>query len=171
MSHKRDEEIKRILLYAKGLGIRIRIANYSWDDSGEWAHSPVSEININKRVHTSKTELILTMLHEIGHHLHYIHNNKAEIPDTVLLELDYKKQGKKVPKKERKKLYEYEASGISFMEIIATELGLTIPNWKVKKAMEFDTWVYEYYYNVGNYPNKDQLKTKNKELNLKYRGK
>lgn len=162
MSHPRDEELRRILLYAKGLGIKIRIANYAWDDSGEFAHEPVSEININKRVHTSKTELILTILHELGHHLYFVYTKK-EIPEAAYV--------KKASKRERKKLYEYEAAGIAYMLIIWTELNLKIPRWKVEKSMEQDTWVYEFYYLNNRYPNKKEKQNKNIELNLKYKGK
>lgn len=159
MSHPRDAEIKRIVLYCKGLDIKVRIANYAWEDAGEFAHEPVSEININKRTHTSKTELILTLLHEISHHYYWIHT-KIPIPE-----------GENSSKRYRKKLYEWESNSLVTMLTLWTELQLKIPKWKVEMAIESDSWAYQFFYEHGRFPNRKERKQKNKELNLKYKGK
>lgn len=166
----RDEELKRIRLYARGLGVKLTIKNYNWDDFGEWSNKPTHEININKRIHGSKTELIFTILHELGHVMYYAHNGNVDIPEAVLLESKRNKKDKPIPKKERKKIYEYEKNGISYMEIIAKELDLKIPMWKVLVAQEFDIWVYEYYYENGDYPPTSLSKEMKKKIQNKHKG-
>lgn len=152
----RDKEINRILLYCKGLGIRVRIANYSWEDAGEWSSDPKAEININKRVHTTKTELILTLLHEAAHHIYFTYTKKP-VPEAAY-------ESGPHSKKARQKLYEYEAAGIAYMSNLYTELQLGIPLWKVKRAMAQDTWAYEVYALTGEFPSKSERKLKYKAL-------
>jgi hypothetical protein len=157
----RDREIARILLYAKGLGLRVRIANYAHNEAGDWGHDPIAEITINKRVHTTKTELILTLLHELGHAVYFAYT-KQPIPKAAY-------ESGPHTKKARRKLYEYEAAGIAYMSNLYTELQLGIPLWKVKRAMEQDTWAYEVYMLTGEFPSKTERKEKYKSLTVKYK--
>lgn len=157
---KIDDELTRVIMYAKSLGIKVRIANYSWNDAAVWASEPILEININKRKHTSKTELILTILHETAHNMHFAYT-KEPVP------INYDKEN--MSKRDRKKIYDYEAAGIKYMENIAIELNLSIPIWKVRKAMEIDLWQYEFFWQHARYPNKLEKRQKNKDLTTKYK--
>lgn len=157
----RDKEIERIRLYCRGLGIRLTIKDYPWDDSAEWSNEPKHIINVNKRRNVTKTQLILTLLHEIAHAIFHIHTG-IEIPDASILP-------EPVSKKERKKLYEFEKDSLAYMPIIYKELSLKIPEWKVNVAKEIDAWFYEYYYLNGKYPSKKEAKAELNAIEAKYK--
>lgn len=166
-----DNEIERIKKYCAGLGIKIRfINNVSPVGVATWAADPY-EIDIFTKEHKSKTSLITSVLHELGHHFYYIHNNKPEIPDAYILDANRKLGDPPISKIERKKILDYERAGISYMATIATELRLKIPLWKIYVRMDHDVWVYEQYYENGDTPNIKLRKQKLKELTLKYKGK
>lgn len=170
----RDEEIARMTKYANGLGIKvvfIRDARRSQkvSDYAQWTNDP-PEILIYVPKHKSKTEIIMTFLHELGHNFYWVHNNKPEIPDAYLLEENRKRTDPPIPKNKRKQILDYERAGISYMKIIATELDLKVPMWKVELHQEHDLWVYEYYYEHGRYPSKKESRTKFQELKTKHEG-
>lgn len=163
MSSKiRDEELKRIVLYAKGLGIKIRIRDFDFQDAALWGPDP-AEIDVNLKKHRgNKTALILSILHELAHHIHFRHT-KEPIPDEVL------EDQLSLSKKKRKKIYEYEAKGIAYMSLIATELDLKISAKKIEKAMEFDTFQYAHYYETGKWLTSKEKRQKHRELKEKYK--
>lgn len=156
-----DDELIRVEKYIAGLGITLKKSTNN-DEIAEW--SPHS-ITVNVNIHKTTTDLILTLLHELGHHLHYMHNGKPEIPDEVLLEPE------ETTKAQRKKIYEYEKPGIELMPTIAIELGLKIPMWKVYMQSTIDLWAYEYFCEEGDYPSQNQKNIKKKELTKIYKGK
>ena len=61
---KRDEEFKRLVFYAKGLGLKVTVYNKKADSFGSWDGQ---EIKIYWGKGQSKTDLVLTLLHELGH--------------------------------------------------------------------------------------------------------
>lgn len=162
-----DNELARIEKYIAGLGIKL-IKRQKQDkdsdtkDYGSW--SP-GEIEIFPNEHKTKTDLIMTLLHEIGHHLYYQHNDKPEIPNEILIAYSI------MTKAQRKKIYEYEKNGISLMPTIAIELGLKIPLYKIYLQSEFDIWQYEVFYETGEFPNAKERNLKIKELKKLYKGK
>lgn len=172
MSKRRDEEIARMVKYANGLGIRVRMISddIRTGNSATWSLDPPT-IEIFTKDNKSKTKLILTFLHELAHHIYWIHNGKPEIPEAYLTEDNREKDSPPISKSERKAIYDYERLGIQYMRTIAIELDLKIPMWKVDMAQEYDLWVYEYYYESGYFPkNKICLKMKRALLN-KYKTK
>lgn len=121
------------------------------------------ELYVNKA--KSQTDLLLTLLHELGHYMDYKRGNK-QIPDAWLLEdqrmSDY---DPKLTKKQRKTIYLDEVKGIKLMPEIAKELDLKIPKYKIYANMWFDIWSYRYYYDTGNFaPDKIRAKQKRKFL-------
>lgn len=62
------------------------------------------------------------------------------------------KNGPPTPKHLRKKIWDVEAAGTAYWDIIYKDTGLKIPMWKVEAAKEFDTWMYEVYYETGHFP-------------------
>lgn len=162
-----DLEIARIEKYVAGLGIKLikhtkQAKGAETQDLGAW--SP-HEIDIYINEHKTKIDLILTLLHELGHHIHYMHNERPEIPDEVMLPLA------SLTKTQRKKILDYERNGIALMPTIAIELNLKIPMWKVYMQSVMDTWMYEYLYEHGHYPNSKIKKAKKQELVKLYKGK
>lgn len=165
----RDQEIKRLILYAKAMGVKITIRNYAFSEYGEFANEPTLIVNINKRVHSSKTELIMTLLHELSHCRFSILNNKP-ISDGWILE-DEREDGqkKKVPKKLRKEIAKFEIESLELMPTIASELNLKISMNKIMAQKELDQWVYSFYEDKGDFPIESKKKIKWKELQEKYK--
>lgn len=162
-----DDELARLEKYIAGLGIKLikrskQEAGSQSVDFGTWCPG---EIELYFNEHSTKVELILTLLHEIGHQLYYMHNDKPAIPSEVLLPIET------LTKAQRKKILDYEKSGIALMPIIAIELGLKIPLWKVYRQVELDTFMYEYFYEHGIYPTAKARKAEKLALNKLYKGK
>lgn len=167
----RDRELERIRKYCQGLGITLKLLSKS-DDSyfsgvATWSPDPY-EIVIYTSKHRSKTEVILSIMHELSHHIFYLHNGKPDIPEAYAKEAARENSSSpSISKHERKKIYDYERLSIAYMLSIATELDLKIPNHKIELQMYIDTWMYEHYYNTGNFPTTKELAAKKKELKRK----
>ena len=163
----RDDEIKRLIFYAKALGVKITIRDYNSPNAGEWAHDPISVISINKKLHNNKTQLILTILHELAHAKFFILNKKP-VPEAFILEAERASRADpQVPKSDRKKMMEYEVNGLELMPDIARDIGLKIKMNKILLTKELDQWTYIYYYEYGNFPTALERKAKKKELKNK----
>jgi hypothetical protein len=162
-----DKELARLEKYIEGLGITLIKRSKQDKDSettnyGTWSHNEI-ELFVNE--HATKTEIILTLLHELGHQVYFKHHDQPPIPDEVMLPLST------LTKSQRKKILDYERNGIEYMPTIAIELGLKIPLFKVYLQSEYDIWQYEYLYEHGKYPGIKERKLKKKELTKKYKGK
>lgn len=162
-----DNELARIEKYIAGLGISLkkRVQSESNAQKANDATWSPNEIELFIHKNEKKTSIILTMLHEIGHQLYYMHNERPEIPDEVMLPTT------RLTKAQRKKILDYERAGISLMPTIAIELNLKIPMWKVYAQTEFDIWIFEYFYEYGKYPLMKERNLKIKELKKLYKGK
>lgn len=161
-----DSEIARIEKYIAGLGIKLikrtkQAKDAETKDYGSWS---INEIEIYTNEHKTKTDLILTLIHEISHQVFYAHN-KIEIPDEVLLPIAT------LTKAQRKRILDYEKAGIELMPTIAIELNLKLPLYKIYVASELDIWMYEHLHEHGKYPNSKTKKLKKQELVKKYKGK
>lgn len=163
----RDDEIKRLILYGKALGVKITIRNYAFDEEGEIGDEPHVFININKRKHSSKTALIMTLLHELSH-AKYININNGVISEAWILEAERKPE-KKLLKKLRKEIVDFELNSLDYMLDIAAELKISISINKIKRQLEMDKWAYEYYYSTGSWATKNLVKNKWKDLQEKYK--
>lgn len=148
----RDKEIERMRKYAQGLGIKvvIRKGNKRCKDGGYWSSKPPM-IEVLCYSNTSKTDIIVILLHELGHHLDWIYKNRKEDKNlNQALEKHWNKQ--KLTRKERYLIRQTEYDGIGYMSVIAHELGLKIPEYKIKAEMDLDRWTYDYFYETGKFP-------------------
>lgn len=170
----RDDEFKRLLKYAAALGIKVSITNSTARESAYWLLDG-SEIVINNKYQESKTEKILSLIHELGHHLWYVHERDRK-PDLKFEEAIYRQnlhedEGDVPPtKKQREKIHQIEVAGTQYWEAIYKETMLSFPKWKLYAAMEMDTWVYERFAKTGKFPT---IKERRKARNLirkKHRG-
>ena len=174
---KRDEEIKRLVHYAKGLGVKVIIYNKANKEAdAEWALDG-SLIQVYIGNNTSKTNTILSLIHELGHHIWFIHEKDRQ-PDLKfeeaierqnLCEEDDKKNP--APKHLRKKIYDVEKAGTEWWLSIYKDVGIQIPEWKLFTSMEYDMWIYEVYYETGHFPKGVVRKNKFKEIQKKWREK
>ncbi len=163
----RDNEIKRLILYGKALGVKITIRDYAFEEEGEIGDEPHVFININKRKHSSKTSLILTLLHELSH-AKYINNTNGKISSAWILE-EERKPGKKLSKKLRKEIADFELNSLNSMVDIAIDLKIQIPMNKILRQRDIDKWVYEYYLKIGEWPSELLLKNKLQEIIVRYK--
>lgn len=169
----RDEEIKRLIKYAEGLGLRVVFSKSRSDDAAAWT-TDGSEITIYSKNQGSKTEMVLSLVHELGHQLWYIHekNRKPDLKFEQALDRQnlYEVDIHPTPpsKALRERIYKIEEASTHYWEVIYKDTGLKFPLWKLKLAMELDLWMYGEYVKTGHFPKRKEKKNKKKELKLKY---
>lgn len=170
----RDEEIKRLIHYGQGLGVKVTIlSGKDKDNDGYWALDG-TEILICAGNHDSKTELILSLIHELGHHVWFIHEKDRQ-PDFKFEEaidrelLKEEEKGNITPKHLRKKIYNVERASAEYWYVIYKDTGIQIPEWKLFAQREYDVWMYEEYYEKGEYPKGEQKRKKLKEIRKKWK--
>lgn len=171
----RDEEIKRLIHYAKGLGVKVIIYNKDNEDAAALWTLDGSLIEVFAGTGSTKTDIILALLHELGHHVWFVHEKDRQ-PDLKfeqaierqnLFEEDDSKNP--APKHLRKKILDVEKAGTEWWFTIYKSVGLKIPEWKVNAEMEFDVWMYEVYYETGHFPKGSGKDNKYKEIRNKWR--
>lgn len=166
----RDAEIQRLINYASGLGVAIiydlhpnKSADADWDLSG-------TKITIYTH-NMNKTDIILALIHEIGHAKWYITKHHRQLDAKFAAAIDEEYSNKPTTQKARKKILEVETDSTEFWHVIYTDVGLKIPVWKVNRAMEFDIWQYQVYYETGRFPNTKTKIEMLKSLKLKHKPK
>jgi len=176
----RDDELQRMLKYAKGLGIKVRVhtkaikgkPSAEWIDE-EYVGKGQPIINLFSRNSRSKTQRILNFLHELGHHHDWVSKGrKISIRSTKATNAEAQRKHRTNPpiaKGLRKVIYEDECNGIAFMDTLYEELGLKFPKWKVYAEQEIDRWAYYRYYQTGNIPTIKETKEKDREIAKKWR--
>ncbi len=165
----REKEFDRLLLYAKGLGLKVTVFTRDNPDAiAEWSMDG-TEIKIYTGSRMSKTELILTLVHELGHMLDHIHNKKRKQSKKLQKAWERANSDTKVPESTRRLIYEDEAAGIVWWDSIVNEVNIKISPWKIELQKEFDLWVYEYYWKNGDYPTRAIRRLKCKELKAKWK--
>lgn len=165
----RDEEIKRLEHYAKGLGIKVTWKPYEKGThvGAEWA-TDGSEIVIYVRKKMSKTLIILNFLHELGHHLAWVYKGRPgqmKSDDALIKEAE----GKSLTKEERRILYKEEVADYKYRELIYNEVGIKIAKHKFLADVDLDHWIYRQFYLTGRYPGYTQVAKKHKEFLKKYK--
>lgn len=174
MAHPRDEEIQRLIHYAKSLGIKIVFYQKGSATTSAGWNIDESLIMVYASKNKSKTEIILDLIHELGHVLWHIHQ-KDRLPDTKfeealmvqnLYEIDTVKP---TSKKLRKRILDVEIAGTQWWEVIYKDVNLKIPIWKISVAKEFDMWAYQCYYENGHFPNRKMRIDMLKEITKKHK--
>lgn len=170
----RDVEIARIKKYAEGLGIKVLMKPYTpGSGDGEW-DCIERKIIIYVADGQAKSDIILALLHELGHHLDWIYKNK-EVPEDVikayerLCEGDASGERLDLSKKDRKIILDEELSGIRYMDIIHKELDLKLPLWRVKVCQELDIFAYQTLYDTSKFPTLKQYNNLKKRLTKKFK--
>ncbi len=158
----RDKEIERLTKYAQGLGtvVKFRTAKKQTDEA-EWT-TDGSEIAIYVGKRTTKIDIVLSLIHELGHQLEYIHGNDREI-DEKLNDALYDDG-----KRSRKKVLLWEQRGAAWWETVYKETDCKFNINKLYISKEFDVWQYEVYCETGDFPSKKQRKLKYKEIKERY---
>lgn len=156
------------------MGVKVSFSGQKSGDAGGWLLDG-SEILIYKKHQSSKTETVISLIHEIAHHLWFIHEKNRQ-PDLKFEDAIHRQNlfedeiyETPAPKTLRKKIYDVEVAGTQYWETIYKETNLKFPKWKLYASMEFDTWMYEVYYETGEFPNRKEKIEKNKEINNKHK--
>jgi hypothetical protein len=163
----RDEEIKRLINYAKALGVTVQFKPFSphigtgalWEE-----YNGVVTITLFTWCSQSKTRVVLDLLHELAHHKSFIKQGRT------LSNKDYaasRADELSLTKSQRKTIYKYEKEDAEYRLGIYKELDLKIPLWKLKLDIELDVWFYKEAWKGGKLPSSRALEAKRKELVLK----
>ena len=158
-----QSDIDKLLEFAKGLEVDVVFKDKSPEKTIALYYNKPPKIVIFKNKVKTKPELILALLHELGHHLDFM-NTKKDLHDAFAMEDMRTRHDPPLPKKIRKYIYDEEVSGIKLMLGIANKLKLDIEKWKVIREMRLDIWVYKHYYKTGNFPTIKESSEKNKQL-------
>jgi hypothetical protein len=171
----RDREIQRLISYAIGLGLEVIYDSTTKTNAAAGWALDGSEIIIYTNTKQSKTDIILALIHEISHHLHWIWEKQRK-PDfkfdeavTRELLLENNETTVPTPKRLRKKILDIERAGIVYWDVVYRDVGLAIPLWKLNVYKEFDIWQYEVYYQKGKFAPRAERRAKLKTLTEKYK--
>lgn len=160
----RNEELKRIEKYAEGLGIKITYKKQKkTDPEADWT-TDGTEITVYLRPRQSITQIILDIIHELGHHQAWVYNNR-----TTPISLDNALGRDKHNKKDRLAILKDEENGAAYHTMIYKELGLKIPQWKVELERDLSLEIYRYYAKNNEWPTVFWRKQKKKELIKRYK--
>ncbi len=159
---RRDDELNRLIRYAQGMGMAVHFKPYKphSKDEAEWAIDG-TELTVYVRPKTSKIEKILSLIHELGHHKSFIDDNRKLDP-KIEEALDSEE------KRHRKRILDMEINDSVYWEDIYKDTNCQFNIQKLYKQKELDIWVYEVYYETGNWPTSKEKAQKRKELKKKY---
>lgn len=165
------EEFKRMIKYAEGLGVKVHIKPRKRNDDAAYWTLDGTEITILRRKRDSITTLMLSLIHELGHHVSWIMNGRKynKRLDKALDSGENLKKGQILAKKHRKVIYEDEKFDSQYHEVIYNELNLKFPKYKVMAEMELSNWGYYIYYQTGKDPTKKEFSIKQRELRKKWK--
>ena len=168
----RDQEIQRLINYAKGLGLTVRFTSKKEDYSAVW-YLDNSGIVICKQNNKSKIDTVLSLIHEIAHAKHNIWEKNREIDSKFENALDHVDRAEEMEvdtsKGQRKIVLDNEIAGTRYWHEIYTETDMKFPIWRLEAQMAYDTWQYRVFYDTDNYPTRKQRVAKFKELTAKHR--
>lgn len=151
MSYQQD--IMKLRSYAKGLGVKVvfkKVKRRNFDAAYDTSKK-VPEIVV---LATAPTRQILSLLHELGHHLDWVYRGKSEgylesLPYYASAGEKTETGSKVLTKKQRGAVRKAEYNATLYMDQIHEECGLFIPKWKVYRDMITDRLVANYYYETG----------------------
>ena len=171
----RSEEIRRLEQYAKGLGIIVRYERHKRGNKSAAQITVLdrhtSEMVIFYDSRTTKTDIVLRIIHELGHQLSWVYrgrNDPQSLIDALSAESLRKPGDPPIPKHQRKLIYEMEKHDTQYWDNIITELGINLKEEIVKIEKELDIWIYRHYYLKGGVPTLAQIRKKYDQLARKY---
>lgn len=151
----RDNEIRRLRKYAHGLGCSIVIMNKDGIDcSGEcWGEG--RKIFVYKSQRTSKTDLVLTIIHELAHWISFV-NDGYKLDERFRKSLEKQHDNTPISNADRRRAYLIEARDQQYWDQIIKYCEIKIPRYKIEIQKEIDLLWYELdYLTNGNYTNAD----------------
>lgn len=161
-----EKELQRLISYTEGLGLNVVInPEYSHGDTPAqfiYSNPPTIELCINHRV--NKVDIILALLHELGHYYDWLNTGKREPSDI------FAKDDTQLSKTERKIVYYNEKKATILAISLAKKLNIRYPKiWRIKADAAYDRWFYRYLVNHDKQPSTKERMTKDKQLRDKYK--
>lgn len=142
-----DRDIAKLKKFANSFGLRIYYRRYTrYTDAALYQGGQFITIFVSST--TSKTEIILSLLHELGHHIDWIFNKRND-RDTQKAYTEFEA---KDHKKYSKIILDLEKEGIKHMTTIHKLLELEIPLKLVKQQQKIDTFHYDFFYKHARPP-------------------
>lgn len=157
--HIGEKELNRLISYAEGLGLIViwkGVKELETPAQLVFTEPPTIELKKYKRV--SYKQLILDMLHELGHYHDWI-NNGRRTPSEV-----FAKNHSELTKSEREIVYKDEKKATLIATSLAKHLDLKYPKLELVRANSaYDRWYYKRFYITGKEPSpKDRIEKYNK---------
>lgn len=163
----RDEEIQRLINYIKGIGLTVSFSSKKSDCSAEW-YINNSGIVIYRRQNKPKIDIVLDLIHELGHALHNIHKKNRTTDPKFERALDHIIQTEidetDSKKRQRKIILDNEVAGTWYWHVIYKETNMKFPIWKMEAQMDFDIYQYEVFHETGKFPKRKDRLEKFKEI-------
>lgn len=171
----RDEEISRLVKYVEGMGVKVKFLEKTRNsNAAEWALDG-SEIRIYKNNRTTKIDIVLSLIHEIAHHVWFIHEKNRQ-PDLKFEEALVRQNlyecdlsDTPAPKTLRKKILQTEIAGAQWWNVIYKDTDCKFSLWRLESSKVLDIWFYEVYYLTGYFPSRKEGREKYKEILRKYK--
>lgn len=157
-----QQQLGRLINYAKGIGLNVFFRDYYKNGpAAEWTLDG-KEIIIYVRKNQPKIQIIMCLIHELGHHLDYVRNKYSKYDHRLSNALD------KTDKKSRAIVFQNEKNGMKFWKTIYEETNLTFPIRRLELEMRYDYLIYEYWYETGQDPTTKLLKKFKKMLRKEF---
>lgn len=171
----RDEEIQRLTNYARGLDLKVIFSSSKKEnDPAAWTLDN-TELTVYKNNNSSRIEMVLSMIHEIGHALHNLWEKNRKLDKEFEKAIDHVNEAEKLEidskKRQRKIILDNEIAGTKYWETIYKETNMQFPKWRLYAQMDFDVYQYEFYYENDSFPIKRVKNEKWKSLVNKYKNK
>ena len=109
--------------------------------------------------------MLLDLLHELAHHKSWILAGK-ELTKIVIRALN--KEEDEMSENDKKIIYQTEKYDSKYQYIIAHELGLKIPESKIKISVEQTNWIYKFNWKKNRQPTRKEKIINLNKLKEKY---
>ncbi len=157
--------MERLVAYAKGLGLSVRILPEvpGLGEAGTYEVSGdgTAELTVYTHKRQSRLEVVLTLIHEIGHHLDYVHKFRRLESFVGVVEAEAEGRYEDILKT--------EIAGTKYWRRIYTDTACSFPVWRLYLAMEFDIWQYVFLRDTGKYPTRAQRRRKRMQLTREHK--
>lgn len=159
---KKDEDIRKLKEYAFRVGISVRILKYYRKANCLGYYSQGSHIVVFKASNTYKIDIIMTLLHEIGHHLDWLETKRGGKEFEKAYGFTTGKPAKVKNIEERRKyskiILDSEKAAISYMPAIAKSLNLSISQERIRKQQKIDLFHYIVLHKRGKFPSSKEVR-------------
>ena len=127
---RRKQDIKKLISYSEILDIKIKFESLSDMDAGEYIFYPGSSkrgyIILNKK-YKSYSDILFTLLHELGHHIDYVNGGFTPL-DLKALDL-FASKLYKAPWWAKVRVWKREEAANKYGKELAKFLEIKIPNF------------------------------------------